>query len=200
MSMTHEILALLAAIVGTICLIAWPLFRGRQAMLWCQFGIAAGFTLHYALTGIQTAALLNGLGGIQLLASLNGGQQKGLRWIAWAMVPAIGLACVLTWSGLPSVLSTTGMMLMTVGRIQSDPVRLRLLVVAGIPWWLAHDLIVGSPLFIADAISGGVGLWAILRHHQQSHHRPAEQKLPALPRNVVSLRARPRPEDPAAQA
>ena len=167
-------------------------------MLWCQFGIAAGFALHYALTGIQTAAILNAVGGAQVLASLAWGEKKGFRWVVWGTVPLIGLACAVTWSGLPSVLSTAGMMLVALGRTQNDPARLRLLVMAGIPFWLAHDLLVGSPLSIADAISAIVGLSAILRHHRQPPQRPLERpELPAFPSNVVRLHGKALPNGPA---
>jgi hypothetical protein len=189
---TTEMLAILAAVQGTICLIAWPLFPNRRSMLWCQFGIAAGFTLHYALTGIQTAALLNGLSGLQVLASLAWGESRRSRWIVWGSIPAIGLACALTWSGLPSILSTAGMMLVALGRTQNDPARLRGFVVAGIPFWLSHDLLVGSPLFIADAISGAIGLWAIFRLRQK-------QDVPQQTTNVVRLPMRTTPHGPSAR-
>ena len=96
------------------------------------------------------------------------------------------------------VLSTAGMMLVALGRTQNDPARLRLLVMAGIPFWLAHDLLVGSPLSIADAISAIVGLSAMLKHHRQPPPRPPEcSELPAFPSNVVRLHHRSLPDDPA---
>lgn len=53
---------------------------------------------------------------------------------------------VVTWQGAISVLAAIGMVLVSIGRMQQNVVLMRVLVLSGGPAWLAHDLIVGSPL------------------------------------------------------
>jgi Bacterial inner membrane protein len=62
-----------------------------------------------------------------------------------------------------SLLAATGTLLIAVGRVQVDPAALRVPVLAGMPFWLAHDILVGSPLVLADLLSIAMGGMAILR-------------------------------------
>lgn len=149
------------ATVGTICLIIWPLFRERRHMLTAQLGIALGFGAHYWLEGAQTAAILNALGLLHVLASLAWGTSPRLKWLGYALIPAIVVGCIASWGGLPSLFSALGTTLIAIGRVQASPSRLRLLVLMGTPFWLVHDLMIGSPLLIADAISIAMGLYAM---------------------------------------
>ena len=56
-----------------------------------------------------------------------------------------------------------GTLLISVGRVQVDPRALQLLVLAGSPFWLAHDVIVGSPLIIADVLGLTIGVVTLIR-------------------------------------
>lgn len=141
---------------------AWPLLPTRRGMLLVQLGVPAAFAVHYALEGAATAAFLNALGAAQLVSSLLWGRAPHLKWIGHALVPAILAGSVVTWDGLPSLLST---LLIAVGRIQLDRSRLRTLVLAGAPFWLVHDALVASPVVIADTISIVLGLLAIVREN-----------------------------------
>lgn len=161
-----EALSLLCAGAGTLCLVSWSLMKTRRMMLLVQLGLALGFATHYGLEGQRTAALLNGLGALHVASSLLWGTSPRLKWIGYGMVPAILAACLLSWGGLPSILSTAGMLLIALGRVQVDPAAVRLLVLAGSPFWLAHDVLVGSPLAFADLLGIGVGLAALLRERR----------------------------------
>ena len=170
-ALSAEPTALACGILGAICLMTWPLFRTRAAMLLVQLGIGVGFGLHYALLEIATAALVNVLGAVQIAAALLFGTNPWLRWIGYALVPAIAGACLVTWHGLPSLLSASGMALIALGRVQVIPSSMRILVLSGCPFWLAHDLIIGSPLAVVDALSLLTGAVALGR---QAVHQPAE--------------------------
>jgi len=159
-----DALSLACATLGTVCMIAWPIFPNRRHMLTVQLGIAAGFGAHYWLEGAQTAALLNGLGLLHVLASLCWGGNPRLKWVGYAMIPAIAISCLASWSGLPSLFSGIGTMLIALGRVQLSSSQLRLFVLAGTPFWLVHDVMIGSPLFAADAISIAMGLYAMAGH------------------------------------
>lgn len=160
-------LSLLAAGIGTVGLIVWPMFRSRQAMLLAQLTLTLGFSAHYALEGVVNASLLNLMGAIQIGLAMRWGESPRMAWIGRGMIPAILVVAVSSWSGWVSALSTIGMLLVATGRVQVDPARLRLLVVAGVPFWLAHDLIIGSPLVFADLFSLIVGVLAILRKERR---------------------------------
>lgn len=172
-----DALSLACAGLGARCMIVWPVFPHRRHMLMAQLGIALGFGAHYWLEGAQTAAILNGLGALHVLASLTWGTNRRLKWLGYAMIPAVVLACLVTWSGLPSAFSGLGTTLIAIGRVQVTASRLRLFVLIGTPFWLVHDLMIGSPLFIADAISIAMGLFAMARDarpiQQQSSRRAA---------------------------
>jgi hypothetical protein len=161
-----ELLSLLCAGAGALCLVCWPLMKTRQRMLLVQLSMSLGFTAHYELEGLRTAALLNGLGALHVALSTVWGTSARLKWIGYGMIPAVLAACSLSWSGLLSILSTIGTLLIAVGRVQVDPAAVRLLVLAGAPFWFAHDWLVGSPLAFADLLSIGVGLVALFRNRR----------------------------------
>jgi hypothetical protein len=87
-----------------------------------------------------------------------------LRWAYYALMPVLALASVLTWQGLPSFLSAAATTLSTIGRMQTNEIVLRVLLLASIPFWTCHDLIVGSlPGLIADVLSMVTGATMLLR-------------------------------------
>ncbi|WP_207477460.1 YgjV family protein [Arenibaculum pallidiluteum] len=166
-----DILALLLAFVGMASLALWPLLHGRAAMLLLQLAGIASLALHYTLTGAATAAAVNTLGAAQISASLLFGARSNLRWIPYALAPLVVTAAALTWNGLPSLLAVAGTAFIVIGRVLESPERTRLLVVAGAPFWLAHDLLIWSPVVLADAATLVAGTVAVIR--QQRRTRPA---------------------------
>lgn len=157
-----DVLVVLSALFGAACLLAWPFFRSRAAMLTVQFGVGAGFSLHYALLGASTASFANGLGAVQILLSLCFARATKLRWAGYLPVPLMLALAVLTWSGWPSFFAALGTILLAIGRMQSDEKTLRVLVVLGTAPWLAHDLLMASPVAFVDAASllfGCLCLW-----------------------------------------
>src|SRR5262249_20366704 len=87
-----------------------------------------------------------------------------LRWVYYALVPALGGASLVTWHGLPSVLAATATALSTIGRMQRNEILLRVLLLASTPCWTAHDLMVGSlPGLVADVLSMTTGATMLLR-------------------------------------
>lgn len=178
----HGAAALGFALAGIACLVLWPLFRSRGAMLLVQlFGISA-LAAHYALAGLETAAAANGLGALQIAASLLLGTRPDLRWIGYLLAAVVVCAGAATWQGLPSLLAAAGTIFITIGRVQSNPRAMRLLVLCGGPFWLAHDLLIASPVAVADALSLAVGVAAVLRDRPRRRSRPAPLRaLPAAP-------------------
>jgi hypothetical protein len=68
-------------------------------------------------------------------------------------------ASIFTWQGTLSALAAAGMGLVALGRLQQNAAAMRVMVLAGGPFWLLHDLIIASPVAIADAASLAAGLW-----------------------------------------
>jgi hypothetical protein len=153
------------ALLGTTCLVSWPLCSTRRGMLLLQTGIGIGFGLHYALWGSATAALVNGLGAVQIAAALLFGTNPRLWWLGYGLIPALAGACVLTWNGLPSILAAVGQTLIALGRVQISLSAMRGLVLSGLLFWLAHDGIMGSPLLFADLLCLMIGVVALVWHH-----------------------------------
>lgn len=163
-------------VFGMLCLMTWPLFKQRSTMLIVQLGIGVGLGLHYALLGAPTAATMNAFSAAQVLAAIGMERRPNLRWVYWAIIPLIAVASVVTWTGPQSALAALGMAFITAGRMQSNVLSLRLLILCAQPFWFAHDVMVGSlPAMIADAGSLTIGTAMLLRYHPPrwlAHLRP----------------------------
>ena len=153
-----------AGLMAMACFAAWPLFHARWAMLATYIGNNLGFVVHYACLGHWTAVAMNGLMGIQTLAAIWLVRWPRLRWVYFAFIPMLGVMSLVTWQGLPSLLSAVAITFSTIGRLQSNEIALRILLLCSTPFWLAHDLIVGSlPGLAADILSMIIGAAMLLR-------------------------------------
>jgi hypothetical protein len=152
----------MCGIVATAGLAVWPLFRTRSVMLSLQLGALAMLSLHYAMLGVTTAALVNALGTLQLVACLAFGTHPKLRWLGYGLAGLMVVSSIATWQGLISLLSTSGNVVIAFGRLQTNADRMRVIVLAGTPFWLLHDLLISSPVVLADALSLLVGVVALV--------------------------------------
>jgi hypothetical protein len=173
-----------AGLVGMACFATGPLFQARWTMLTAYIGNNLGFALHYALLGDGTAAALNGLLSVQTVIAIILVGQPRLRWAYYGLMPAVALASVATWRGLPSSLAAAATTLSTIGRMQTNDALLRVLLLASTPFWAAHDLLVGSaPGFIADVLSMATGASMLLRRSPAAgkgfHRRRSAASRPA---------------------
>jgi Bacterial inner membrane protein len=158
-------MAALAGLVAMVCLATWPLFRARWAMLTTYIGNNLGFVVHYGLLEQWTAVAMNALMGVQTVVAILLVRLPRLRWVYYALMPALGAASLMTWNGLPSFLAAAATTLSTLGRMQTNETALRILLLASTPLWAAHDLTVGSlPGLIADLLSMATGAAMLLRH------------------------------------
>jgi len=152
----------LCGILATAGLALWPLFRTRAVMLSLQLGALALLSLHYAMLGVTTAAVVNALGTLQLVACLAFGTHPRLRWLGFGLAGLMVVSSIATWQGLISLLSTSGNVVIAFGRVQTRADVMRMIVLAGTPFWLLHDLLIESPVVLADTLSLLVGLVALL--------------------------------------
>jgi hypothetical protein len=153
-----------AGLLGMVCFAIWPLFRARWAMLTAYVGNNLAFVVHYALLDQWTAVAMNVFMGGQTVVAIMLPRLPGLRWAYYALMPVLALASVATWHGLPSFFSAAAATLSTLGRMQTNEIVLRVLLLASTPFWVAHDLIVGSlPGLAADVLSMAMGATMLLR-------------------------------------
>ena len=153
-----------AGLIGMVCLASWPIFRARWAMLTTYIGNNLAFVVHYALLGHWTAVAMNGLMGVQTVIAIMLVRHPKLRLAYYALMPGLAAVSLMTWQGLPSFLSAAATTLSTVGRMQTNETALRVILLTSTPFWMGHDLIVGSlPGLIADVLSMVTGAAMLLR-------------------------------------
>jgi Bacterial inner membrane protein len=186
-----------AGLVAMICLAAWPLCRTRSAMLMTYAGNNLGFMAHYVLLDQLTAAAINGVMGVQTVVAIWLVRWPRLRWIYYALAPALAAGTFLTWHGLPSLLAAAATTLSTMGRMQSNEASLRILLLASTPVWVVHDLIVGSlPRLVADLLSMVIGATMLWKRSPTAHRLMMSALQRIRPRKGFG---RPTWHDPAAR-
>jgi hypothetical protein len=162
--MSEDPLAALAGLAGIACLAIWPLFRARSTMLAVLIGNNLAFAAHYGLLEDWTAVAMNGLMAIQSVVAIWLVRLPRLRWVYFGTIPLLAVASIATWYGIPSLLAAVATTLSTAGRLQGNDLVLRLLLLSSTPFWMAHDLMVGSfPGLIADLVSMTIGAAMVLR-------------------------------------
>ena len=120
-----------AGLLAMVCFIAWPLFQARSMMLIACIGDNLCFALHYALLGHWTAAAMSGLMSVQTSWRSCSSTQPRLRWMYYELTPVLALPSVVTWQGAPSLIAAAATTLSTIGRMQTNDVILRVLLLAG---------------------------------------------------------------------
>jgi hypothetical protein len=162
-----ETITSLAGVAGVLANSAWPLLRERRSMLQAQAGVCALFLVHYAGIGALTGGLMTLLACAQALAAIPLGARPGFRFVYLLTLPLIAAAVVATWQGPASAFAALALALSSLGRYQQQVLRFRGLILASVPCWMAHNLLVGSlPGLTADilfAFTGGWAFWAAWR-------------------------------------
>lgn len=148
--------ATLAGLGAFVGLTIWPSFTRRRDMLLAQLAAGALFATHYALLGVAAASLVNCLGCVQISAALFSGRSRALNSIGYALIPLMIAAGLVTWTGSVSALSVAAMSLIALGRMQQNLTAIRLLILAGGVFWMAHDYAVSSWIALAADIGSFV--------------------------------------------
>jgi len=143
--------------MGLLCQLIWPVFRAHRAIMTVQFGIGADYSAQYALLDAWSGAGVAGLGATQSALALFFGQSAWFRRIGLAFLPVVATVCYATWSGPETLLAFAAVALIMIGRLQSDTLRLRILLLAAAPFGMGYDALVGA----VPALAGG-GVSAII--------------------------------------
>lgn len=137
-------------------------------MLLVQALGATAFATHYVLIGANTAAMLLVVAGLQAVAAIPLGTRKGFRLVYLATIPVIAIIMAVSWQGVPSIFASLGLATISLGRYQTRIIPFRGLLVACVPFWVVHNLLVGSvPGLVSDALSMASGLIMLARTVQE---------------------------------
>jgi Bacterial inner membrane protein len=132
-------------------------------MLVTYIGNNLGFAVHYFLLGQWTAVTMNGIMAVQTVVAMHHVARPRLRWVYYALIPALAGGSLVTWHGSPSLLAGLAATLSAIGRVQVNEICLRVWLLISAAIWLAHDFVVGSlPGLTADLLSMVTGLTMLL--------------------------------------
>lgn len=133
-------------------------------MLLVQICTASCFGVHYALLGAWTGAVMNSLGVLQASAAIPLGTRPSFRIVYLLTLPAIAAGVVATWHGPPSACAALGLAFISLGRYQTRLLWFRLFLLAAMPCWFGHNLLVGSiPGMVADTIATANNVAMLIR-------------------------------------
>ncbi len=153
----------LTGVAAALCLTFGPVFRSRQSILLAQWCAGACFAVHYLSLGITAAAAANALGLVQTTAALLATRSAVVNRVGYGLIGMIVLFCLLFWQGPISLLSLLAMSLIAFGRMQTDELRLRVFILLGGLFWMAHDFIGEAWLALAaDVGAFTIGFAALL--------------------------------------
>ena len=150
--------------MGLLCQLIWPLLRAHRAIIAVQFGIGADYSIHYALLDAWSGAGVAGLGATQCASVFAVGDRSWFRWAGLIFLPIVVVICYATWSGLSKLFAFAAVTLTIVGRLQSDTLRLRILLLAAAPFGMGYDILVGAaPALIGAIVSATIATAMLLR-------------------------------------
>ena len=159
-----ENLAMAAGAVAFVSLVSWPLFKDRRTILLLQLMVGLSFASHYALLGITAAAVVNILGSVQTTAAIFADDSPAMRKLGYGLIALMIAAGLAFWTGPLSALCVIAMGLIAVGRMQSDPLKLRLICMSGGAFWMVHDFLAESWIaFSADTASLMIAIISLVR-------------------------------------
>lgn len=164
--LTQDAPVLLSGIGAVVLLTAAPVFRTRRTVLLTQLAAGACFAAHYSFLGVTVAAAVNMLGLLQTGAALFSTRNSTMTWLGYGLIVQMILVCLAFWQGPISALSMIAMVLIAFGRMQSDQVRLRILLLVGGSLWILHDFLAEAWIALAADIGafvlGSVALASLL--------------------------------------
>ncbi|WP_207481005.1 YgjV family protein [Arenibaculum pallidiluteum] len=147
---------------GVIAGSSWGLLRNRYAMLMVQGLGTAFFGLHYLVLGAHSGAAMCLTTLMQNATAIPRERTPLLKVLFWLTVPVMAALTALTWNGLASAGAALGLSMATLGRWQTDVVRLRVFFIFCAFGWALHNITVGSPFGLAsDTMTLTTNLWRL---------------------------------------
>ena len=166
--------------MGLLCQLIWPLFRAHRAIISAQFGIGADYSIHYALLDAWSGACVAGLGATQSALVFVVGDRPWFRWAGLIFLPIVVVICYATWSGLSTLFAFAAVTLTMAGRLQSDTLRLRILLLTAAPFGMGHDILVGAaPALIGAIVSATIAAAMLVREIMSRRKAVTVDAIPA---------------------
>lgn len=167
--------------MGLLCQLIWPLFRAHRSIISVQFGIGADYSIHYALLDAWSGACVAGLGATQSALVFLVGDRPWFRWAGLVFLPIVVVICYVTWSGLSTLLAFAAVTLTMVGRMQSNTLRLRILLLAAAPFGMGYDFLVGAaPALIGAVASATISAAILVREIRSRRQSVLVEAVPVL--------------------
>jgi hypothetical protein len=164
--LAQDTLTILTGVAATLCLTAAPMFRSRRMILLAQLGAGICFAAHYVCLGIAVAAAANILGTVQTGAALLAGRSAVMGWLGYVLIGLMALLGLYFWQGPISALSVAAITLIALGRMQSNELHLRVLLLAGGCFWAVHDFVgeawIALTADVGAATMGAAALFSLL--------------------------------------
>ncbi|KPH66463.1 membrane protein [Novosphingobium sp. ST904] len=127
-----------------MCVISWPFFDDYRTAVKIQSAGAAAFALYFLMLGSPTAAIACLISCSQLVISASVRDRYVVKRLYGATLILLAFLSVVTWHGIPSALAFAGSSLGSLARLQTSTTRMKGIFLAGAPFWLAHNLMVGA--------------------------------------------------------
>lgn len=150
--------------VATLLDLASFQFKSRRIILLCLFSSVLLTSTHFFILGQQSAGWLMLIAAARYLYCVFARQYMVmLGFIILSMVTVF-----ITWHNWLSGLALIATLIQTLASFQAKDFKLRILMIVGTSLWMAHNVMVGSPiavlmegLFLTSNI---VGLYRFYRH------------------------------------
>ncbi|MGH1362796.1 MAG: YgjV family protein [Calditrichia bacterium] len=153
--------------IGIVMNFLWPLFRKRAVMLIVQTIGALFFVAHFFSLGAKTGALMALIAAAQAVLAIPLESKPEFRKIYLLTLPVIAIMVAISWSGWPSVFCAIAMIIISIGRYQTNVMQFRLYLIVAEFFWIAHNILVGSiPGLVSDAVTLTSGISMYFRERR----------------------------------
>ncbi len=179
--------------LALLCVVSWPFFTDYRIAVKIQSAGAAAFALYFLMLGSPTAAIACLISCTQLIVSASVPDRYVVVRLYGASLILLAFLAVVTWHGIPSAFALTGSLLGSVARLQTSTTRMKGFFLAGAPFWLAHNLIVGAAFALGTDLVSLVSNFAnllkfLIGRRREDTFRQTLPKGPTIPSNTVLVR------------
>lgn len=142
--------------IALLCVVSWPFFADYRTVIKIQSTGAAACAVYFLMIGSPTAAIACLISCSQLLISASVDDRYVVVRLYGASLILLAFLSVATWHGMISAFAIIGSFCGSIARLQMSTTRMKILFMAGAPFWLVHNLMAGAVMALGvDAISIG---------------------------------------------
>ena len=116
-------------------------FREKRHVLACLVVSALLLGIHFALLGVQTAAVLGFIAAARFFTAIF----SHARWLLYLFLSLVVINGILSYAGLLTLLATVGALITTTAAFLATDRQFREGMMIGTVIWIAHNSLAGSP-------------------------------------------------------